>query len=69
MYPKGDNYRKLTWLSKATPNAFIISIKISILPFTRVIFDPDDNSEALRCPFGKIVKPKIALTGLKGVEP
>ena len=69
MYSKGDNYRKLTWLSKATPNAFIICVKISILPRTGIVFDPNNGSETLWRPFWKIVKSIIALTGLKGVEP
>ena len=68
-YSKGDNYEKLTWLSEATPNAFIIHIKISIFPCTRAVFDPDNNLETLRRPFGEIIKFEIALTGLKGKIP
>ena len=69
MYSKGNNYERLTWLGKATSNTFFIRIKISIFPSTKAICDPSNSLDVLRRPFGEIVKSKIALAGLKGIEP
>ena len=69
MYSKGDNYERLTWLGKATSNTFFIRIKISIFPSTKAICDLDNSPDVLQRPFGEIVKSKIALAGLKSIEP
>ena len=69
MYSKGDNYERLTWLDKATSNTFFIRIKISIFPSTKAVCDPGNSPDVLRRSFGEIIKSKITLARLKGIEP
>ena len=66
---EASDYKELTWLSKATPNAGLERVKVSILPSTKVIPDPDNSLDILRRLLREIIKPTFTLAGLKGIEP
>ena len=66
---KASAYRELTWLSKGTPNAGLERVKVSVLPSTKAILDPNNSLDILRRSLREIIKPKIALAGLKGIKP
>ena len=64
-----NNYKKLTWLNKATSHVLLICIKLSVFPSTEAVFDPNNSLDILRRPFGEVVKPEITLERFKSIEP
>ena len=69
LFSKEDNYRRLTWLGKATPNIVFVHIEVGVFPCTKVVSDPDNDPDIFRRLFREIIKPIVSLAGLKGVEP
>ena len=64
-----NNYKKLTWLSKATPNTVFVCVKVRVFSSTKVIFYPDNSLDIFRCTLTEVIEPKVCLARLKGIEP
>ena len=56
-YSKIRNYKKLTWLSKATSDAGLGLEEVSILPVSKTFLDLGNSLDLLRRSLGKVVKP------------